>query len=213
VPGVYAASNPVAGGQPALERLMEDLGIPVSSSSFYTSGDEEVARSGYDMVRLSAGGVLTYIGGEHGEASFPVQSRRGTPTLFEAVEACRRAAAAAILPRCGEARLYLMSAQNTNQGLEVCFGYSLNGAVVRMEEGCAARFLVRDGSIVHFSLHLRSYAATGETALLPPLRQAAAAMEAGGLKEAELLLAYVDGGGDRVSPSWAAIRHPMTEGG
>ena len=212
-PAVYAASNPAAGGQSALEGLMEDLGIPVSSSSFYSSGDEEVARSGYDMVRLSAHGVLTYIGGEHGEASLPVQSRGGSPTLFEAVDACRRVAAAAILPRCGEARLYLMSVQNTGQGLEVRFGYSLNGAVVRMEEGCAARFLVREGSIVHFSIHLRSYAATGETALLPPIRQAAAAMEAEGLTGGELLLAYVDGGGDRVSPSWAAVRSPGTEGG
>ena len=212
-PGIYAASNSAAGGQPALERLMEDLGIPVSSSSFYTSGDEEVARSGYDMVRLSAGGVLTYIGGEHGEASFPIQSRSGSPTLFEAVEACRRTAAAAILPRCGDARLYLMSAQNTDQGLEVLFGYSLNGAVVRMEEGCAARFLVREGSIVHFSFHLRSYTSTGETALLPPLRQAAAAMEAEGLTGGELLLAYADGGGGRLSPSWAAVRSSGTEGG
>ena len=212
-PAVYAASNPAAGGQPALEGLMEDLGIPVSSSSFYSSGDEEVARSGYDMVRLSAAGVLTYIGGEHGESGFPVQSRGGSPTLFDSVEACRRAAAAAILPRCGEARLYLMSARDTDQGLEVLFGYSLNGAVVRMEEGCAARFLVRDGNIVRFSLYLRSYTATSEITLVPPPRQAAAAMEAEGLAGGELLLTYVDGGGVRVSASWAAVRSPGAEGG
>lgn len=212
-PAVYTASNPTTGGQSALEGLMENLGIPVSSSSFYTSGDEEVARSGYDMLRLSDNGVLTYIGGEHGEASFPVQSRGGSPTLFDSVEACRQAAAAAILPRCGEARLYLMSARETDQGLEVLFGYSLNGAVVRAEGGCAARFLVREGNIVYFTLSLRSYTAAGETALVPPLRQAAAAMEAEGLAGGELLLTYMDGGGDRVFPSWAAVQRLETEGG
>lgn len=202
-PAVYTAANPMAGGQSALEELMTDLGFSVNSSSFYASGDELVGRSGNDGIRLSDQGVAEYLAGEASD-HFLVPTSQGEATLAESVEACRQLAAATVGSRCGQARLYLISAQETGEGLEVQFGYCLNGTVVRLEEGCAARFLVQDGRITQFKLCFRSYTDSGETSVVMPVRQAIAALEALDLEGEELLLVYSDNGGDKVTAAWAA---------
>lgn len=203
-PAVYNVVNPAAGGQPALEALMTDLGFPVSSSSFYSSGNEQVARSGNDSIRLSDQGVAVYLADEDGGSRFQLPMSGGEVTLLDSAEACRRLAAAALGTRCGQARLYLMSIQAGDDGLEVQFGYHLNGILVRMESGYAARFLIRDGQIVWFELHLRSYIDSGETSVVMPVRQVAAAMEALDLTGEEPLLSYLDTGGETVSAAWTA---------
>ena len=88
------------------------------------------------------------------------------------------------------------------------FGYSLNGAQVRIgEEGWAARFVVEQGQITEFQLWFRSYTDSGTTSVVLPVRQALAAMETKGHEGEELLLVYLDGGGEGlVSASWAAAR-------
>lgn len=203
-PAVYRASNPMIAGQSALEQLLTDLGISVDASNFYPSGNEQVARSGSDSIRLSDQGVAVYEAGEEDGARFQVSARREEATLFESVEACRQLAAATVGAQCGQARLYLMSAQESEDGLIVRFGYSLNGSAVLLEGDSAARFLVRDGQITQFELNFRSYTETGETSMLMPVRQAAAAMEALGLDGEELLLVYGDTGGDTAAAFWAA---------
>ena len=210
--GVYTAANPMTGGQAALEGLMEVLGISVDASSFYTSGNELVARTGDYSLRLSDRGGAEFQSSGTGNI-LPVSLGRGEPSVFSCVETCRRLAAATVGARCGEARLYLMYARETGEGLEVCFGYSLNGSVVRMEEGCAARFLIRDGQVVQFSLNFRTYTAAGTGTRVLPLRQAAAAMEAMGLAGEELLLIYNDTGAETVTAGWAAIDHGRPNGG
>ena len=202
-PAVYRADNPMAGGRAALEALMGDLGFSVDASSFYSSGDEQVARSGNDSIRLSERGVAEYRAGEDSD-HFRIPARLDEPSLFESVEACRQLAAATLGARSGQARLYLMSARETGAGLEVRFGYCLNGAVVRLEQDCAARFLVRGGRIDQFELCFRSYTDNGETSVVLPIRQATAAMNAMGLEGEELLLVYQDTGGEMVTASWAA---------
>lgn len=202
-PPVYTASNPVSGGRADLEGVMSDLGFALDMSSFYTSGDEQVARSDNDDIRLSERGVAKYRAGEDSDR-FQITAQGEKPTLFESVEACRQVAAAALTARSGQARLYLISAQETGEGLEVCFGYCLNGSVVQMEGGCAAWFLVRNGRIDQFELRFRSYTDSGERSVVLPVRQAAAALEAMALKGEELLLVYRDTGGDTVTASWAA---------
>ena len=91
-------------------------------------------------------------------------------------------------------------------GWQVEFGYRLNGIQVRLgEEGWAAQFLVEQGQITYFHLQFRSYTDTGNTSVVLPERQAAAAMEAMGHTGEELLLVYLDNGNDElVSASWAA---------
>ncbi len=210
VPVVYRASNPMLGGRAALEGLMADLGISVDASNFYPTGNEQVARSGSDSIRLSDRGVAVYEAGEGAGAQFQVSARRDQATLFESVEACRQLAAATVGARCGQARLYLMSAQEDKDGLIVRFGYCLNGSAVQLEGDCAARFLVQEGQITRFELNFRNYADQGETSMVMPVRQAAAAMKALGLDGEELLLVYGDGGGDTAEAFWAASGSPLT---
>ena len=203
-PAVYQASNPVSGGQAALEEVMWALGLPVSSSSFYSVGDERVARIGGDNLRLSARGVLEYHA-EEGSTLFTASAQPGEATLYESVETCRRLAAAAVGSSAGQARLYFSALRQGEDGLEVAFDYCLNGVPVRLEEGPAAWFLVEEGRITRFILRFRSYADSGETTVLLPLAQAAAAMEALDLEGEELLLLYTDAGSERVSAGWAAL--------
>lgn len=204
-PAVYQVRNPVAGGQSALERVMEELGLPVGSASFYAAGDEQVARIGGNNLRLSARGVLEYHA-EEDEGLFPISTQGEEPTLFEAVEACRQLAAGGIGINAGQARLYVASVDETEgNGLEVSFDYCLDGVPVRLSEGAAAWFLVENGQITRFELRYRSYTDSGETSAVLPIPQAAAAMEALDLEGGELALIYNDAGGETVSASWAAI--------
>ena len=206
-PPVYTVSNPVSGGRQALEGIMGDLGFASDVSSFYSSGDEQVARSGNDDIRLSGRGIAKYRAGEDSDR-FRITALGETPTLFESVEACRQVASAALSARCGQARLYMISAQETGDGLEVRFGYCLNGSVVQLESGCAARFLVRNGRIDQFELCFRSYTDSGERSVVLPVRQAVAALEALELEGEELLLTYRDAGGDTVTAAWTAAGTP-----
>ena len=198
-PAVYTSSDPVNGGQGALEALVRDLGFSLNSTSFYST-DEQVARSGDDSVRLSDRGVAQYEGGN----LFPVLRQGGAGELFDRVETCRQLALSALGPRCGEARLYLTSVEETPEGWEISFGYSLNGIPVLTEPGYAARFLVREGRIDQFSLYLRSYTASEDSCLVLPPRQGAAALAAQGLGGEELLLTYTDSGGDTLTAGWSA---------
>ena len=88
---------------------------------------------------------------------------------------------------------------------EVCYGYSLSGAAVLLpEDGCAARFTVRNGQIIDYTLRFRRYEETAEHSLLLPERQAAAALEALSPEGRELVVFYTDNGGDTVEADWAA---------
>lgn len=211
-PAVYHAANPVSGGQSALKDLMTDLDISIDASSFYATGAEWVARNESDSLRLSERGVAIYEAGEENSDRFRISAPRGETSIFDSVEACRQLAAVTVGARCGQARLYLMSAQESKEGLVVRFGYSLNGSTVQLEGNCAASFLVKDGQITQFQLNFRSYTSSGETSVVLPALQAAAAMEALGLEGEELLLVYGDSGADTVTASWAAVSNLAGEG-
>lgn len=203
-PAVYNAANPMSAGQGALESLVQDLGFSLNSTSFYST-DEQVARSGDDSVRLSSRGVAQYqYEGRAGDGLFPILRQGEGGVLFDRVETCRRIALSAMGSRCGEARLYLLSVTERPGGLEIDFGYSLNGVPVLLDWGCAARFLVEGDQVVQFSICLRSYTAGDGTSLVLPPRQGTAALLARGLEGEELLLTYADSGGDTLSAGWSA---------
>ena len=172
----------------------------MGSSVFYSAGTEQVVRNGNDTLRLTERGIATYLADRGGVGHFPLSGA----DLFEAVETCRRLAADAMTPRMGEARLYLMSVQEVDGGWQIDFGYCLNGVPVQLDEGSAAQFLVQNGRIDRFTLRLRSYTASGERGSVMPPLQATAALTAKGMEGDELMLAYLDGGGDSVSATWVA---------
>ena len=199
--GTYTASNPVGGGQADLEEIIQDLGFSLNTTSFY-SADEQVARNEDDSVRLSDRGVLVYTAGEN-SGRYTVAGARGMATLEDSVELCRQLVMTTLGARCGEARLYLMSAEATQTGWEIEFGYQMNGVPVRLERGYAARFLVEGEQVTQFTLHFRNYVSGGDTASPLPLRQAIAALVAEGLEGEELVLIYPDSGGDTLTAGWA----------
>ena len=203
-PAAYSAANPMNAGQSALEALVQDLGFSLNSTSFYST-DEQVARSGDDSVRLSDRGVVQYqYEGRTGNGLFPVLRQGEGGALFDRVETCRQIALSAMGSRCGEARLYLQSVTERAGGLEVEFGYSLNGVPVLPDRGYAARFLVKGDQVVQFSVYLRNYTAADESSLVLPPRQGVAALLARGLEGEELLLTYADSGGDTLTAGWSA---------
>lgn len=201
---VYRASNPLAQEADPLGLLMEELYFPSESAAFYTAGDERVARNGEESMRLSQRGVVTYQCDDEDSGRYLIAHEGETATLLEMAEGCRALAQRTLGSRCGQARLYLMGMEETPQGWQVEFGCCIDGIPVQTEEGCTARFLVRNGQILEFSLWLRGYAETGETALLLPEGQAMAAMESLGHAGEELVLIYPDQGGESILPVWAA---------
>jgi len=209
---VYAVSDPMGDGRDSLETLMGYLNISADASSFYSAGSEQVARSESDSLRLSQSGFATYEAGEARSGRFPVPVRGDQITLADAVDACRRLAAATVGSHCGQARLYLSGVTQQEDGLEVCFDYSLSGAPVQLSSGHAARFWVSQGQIVKFELSFRSYAKQAGTAALLPTRQAAAALAVEHPGH-ELLLVYRDAGGDTASADWAAAGTSSQEEG
>ena len=203
VPVVYSATNPIA-GEDRRQALQEQLGFPENSISYPAAG-EYVIRSRNDTLHIAEDGHVTYEAAAEGSDRY----RLSGTGVYEAVEGCRRLAQQTLGQNSGEATLYLISAEENGEGnWLVEFGYSLNGAQVRIgEEGWAARFVVEQGQIIEFQLWFRSYTDSGTTSVVLPVRQALAAMEAKGHEGEELLLVYLDGGGEElVSASWTAAR-------
>jgi hypothetical protein len=202
--GVYAASNPMSGGQAALETLMDELGYHITPGSSYLAS-EWVARSGNDAVRLSAQGVAVFRAGEEGSAHFSTSGQLGDSELLQAAQLCRELVTTILAPRCGEAQLYLQQVQSIAEGWQIDFGYCINGLPVLLREGYAARFVGKNDAITQFTLNFRSFARTEQTAPVVPSLQAAAALEAMGQEGEELALVYRDAGDETVCVDWVAV--------
>lgn len=206
---VYTVSNPVNAGEDSLRELVQNMGFSLNSTNFYST-DDWVARSGDASVRLSDRGVVEYTAGDD-SGTLPVIAEDRN-SLYQSVEACRKIAVSLLNGRCGDAMLYLSGVQETQDGLEIEFEYSLNGIPVCLDQGNAARFTVSNGRIVQFTMWFRSYAPSGTMSAVMPPKQALAAFSALNLEGQELLLTYTDGGGDTVSVGWAARQEAVKEG-
>lgn len=192
----YAASMPLSGaGQTAA--VLEALSFSGSNHAPVNGG--EVYPDGGDRLVVYDNGTVAYRAVHGGK--YPVE-----PGPAGGVDGARTLAERTLGALCGEARLYLMSAKETENGLRVRFGYLLDGSAVYLGgEGWAAEFWVRDGYIVQFTLHFRSYTAGGERALLLPIDKAAAMLPDYTPERRELVVQYRDGGGTEVSPDWVAV--------
>lgn len=208
-PVVYQASNPLE-QESVQEQVRQALDFSANSSVSYVTSDEQVIRSGNDTLRLAFDGTVTFTAAADGSSRYPVAA----PGIYWAVERCRQLATDALGELCGQARLYLMSVEETGtESWQIEFGYLLNGVPVRLgEEGCAARFQVSGGRVSSFVLQFRTYTDSGTTSVVLPQRQAMAAMEAKGHEGEELLLVYLDSGAQQVSASWAAASQWKTGG-
>lgn len=197
---LYGAENPLS-EEESVTALLETLGfadaghVPVSGGVAYPEGGAR--------LEVEDDGTVSYTDGHEGK--YPVSAAGETATVAEVIEAARKLAESTVGERCGEARLYLESVRETEEGWRVRFGYRLNGSAVWLyDEGWSAQFLIREGCVSEFTLHFRSYALRGEEILLLPMDRAAVILP--GLTEEirELVIQYIDRGSFLVTPGWVA---------
>ena len=197
----YAVTAPLA--NPAgVETLLDALSF--NSQNHAPGSDGEVYLDGADRLVVQEGGTVTYRAAQ-GE-KYPVESRDGVASAGQAADGARALAERALSALCGDARLYLLSAEEYGDGWRVRFGYRLDGCAVYLDgEGWAAEFIVRGGYITDFVLRVRSYAADDESVLLLPIDRAAVLLPDLTGEKRELVLRYRDGGGQTAVPRWEAV--------
>ena len=201
-PTVYRASNPLSSLDDTLiGTLQQALSF---QTSYYPIPNGIRIREGQETLEISSTGTVSYSTAEGTASRYPVGSESGYD-VTEIVEATRKMAADTVGSYCAAARLYLMAVEKTDDGLEVRYGYSLNGAEVSLPGGgCAAHFTIQDGQITAFTLCFRRYEDAGQTSLVLQERMAAAALDALSPEGRELLLCYRDNGGETVQAGWVA---------
>lgn len=201
-PGIYRVSNPLTSLD---ETLVGSLQQALSfQTSYYAIPNGIRIREGQETLEISSTGAVSYTTAEGTDSRYPVGGESGSD-LTAVVETTRRMAADTVGRYCGAARIYLMDVTQTDTGLEVRYGYSLNGAEVSLSGGeSAALFTIQDGQITSFTLRFRRYEDSGQTSLVLGERMAAAALEVLEPEDRELVLCYSDSGGDTVQAGWVA---------
>lgn len=205
-PKAYTASSPdLVGDGEALGQLLTALGFQSGVGSAYEAGGGLAINESGDRLRIGGDGTVTFHAGE--EIRYPVAAEGERATGEEAAMAVWTLLEGAAAPWKGDTAFVLAGVEATAAGWTVTFQSRLDGIPVWTgTEGWCARFTVTDGAVSDFTLYLRSYGATEETALIPGQRLAAAAMNApiyekGGKR---LSLSYRDGGGSALTAGWTA---------
>ncbi len=195
-PEVYTVTTPaMLTENSAVETLLDALSFVGQNRAEVSGGVLYV--DGEDTLRFTGSGVVEYIAS--GAEKYPAAEG-----IAGAVEAAWALAEGALIPLCGEARLYLHSARQEEDGsYTVTFGYLLDGCVVELGgPGYAAQFRVSEGSVRGFTLHARTYTRSGQSKLLLPADKAAAALSALTEEEKELVIRYRDDG-TTAEPGWS----------
>lgn len=200
-PLVYTTGNPLLEDNARVGELLSALTFHSQGTQLNpTTGGQLV--EGNDSLRLSEDGLVTFHTIGDSEFRFSLSEN----SVEAALDYVQSLAESTVGAWCGQARLCLAEVNESPEQIEIIFQYCLNGAPVVLSEGqAAARFIVSNGAITDFSLYLRSYTDKGETALVLPALQAAAAMEALDVYGKELTLVYQDSGGEEVSAGWIAM--------
>ena len=208
VPKIYNVSNPISVAA-AMDAMLERLEFPEQTSASYDGAGALVIRNEGDTLRVAADGTVTYEASDGGSGRYGSMGRDAASV----VESCRSLAQQLLGGLQGEANLCLQSVEEEKQGSwTVRLDYTLNGVRVQTNQGCAAEFVVEDGTVARFRLLVRGYQDSGSTSVMLPERQAMAAMAARGHGGEELLLVYLDTGGQTASPCWAAAGELKSEG-
>lgn len=157
------------------------------------------------VLRIGSDGVVSYQGGTAEPSSlYHIPADDGTPTVYAQVSAARALLNALCLDALGDASLYVSGFDRSSGGCTVHFDYMAQGTPIRRSDGGHAASVTIEGqSITAFSLRLRQYTITEEETLLLPM-SLSAAIAAGHHEGCELIIAYVDGGGDTVSAACLA---------
>lgn len=182
--------------------LLSRLGFNPNTQNRYldASGAEVVIEQGRSL-RIRPDGVIVYQSG--GEPALSITAASDTPSRLEAVTEAGALLSRLIASSAGDASLYLESVRQVGGTTVLAFGYQVSGVPIRFADGESAAQVTLSGTdVTSMTLRVRQYTATGENALLLPLRQAlaVAAREEG----AELSLGYVDSGDGSAALEWLA---------
>ncbi len=204
-PLCYRAYNPLEeAGDDLLFSLPDALGFHPQPNSAYRQEDRLVFNEWPDTLNILNKGEVLYEASPAQTPRYPVED----DSPLSALEATWPLAQATVGSRdlVGEAALRLLNVQPLpDGGWQVEYGSTLDAIPVRQgEDAWCARFLIREGAISSYTIRLRGYASTGETSLLLPEAQAAAAQAALGAS-GELLLVYGDPGSSQIlQAQWIA---------
>lgn len=207
-PGSYAVTAPdLAGDTEALEKLLTALGFQSGVGSAYEAAGGLAINESGDRIRVGFSGTVSFhAAGE--EPRYPVISLLEQPSAEEAANAAWALLNRATVPwKEGTTAYVLTGMEETGSGWTVTFHSRLEGVPLRIgEEGWTASFTIGDGQVSDFTLTLRSYTATGETALFPGQRLAAAALGSDSHRDSgkRLTLCYNDMGGPSLTAGWVA---------
>ncbi len=202
--GALNVSNALAGGEDAFLKRAEFN--THTENRFTESSGTVIVREVSSTLYLRPDGVVDYQGGEAlpGSLYYVPAAVEGSPTLAEAAAAAQTLAAALLQDLPGDAALCLSGAQGDESGrYEIVFDLMANGTPIRFSDGSHAAVVTIEGQrISAFSLKARRYTlAEDPTPLLPFSLSAAIARVWNG---AELIVAYVDAGGETAEAAWIA---------
>ena len=177
---------------PDLETLLDRLNFNVHTHVRYPLSDgtvviEEAPRT----LRVHPDGTVRYTGGTSpAEGLLAAAAPREEPGAVEAVLAVGRLVSQ-LHPDAGDAVWYLSGCEETAEGCRVSMDYLVGGVPVYFsDDRPALEAEISGGAIVSFTLRCRRYTQTQESAVLLPVRQAAAVAE--DYPGAYLTLGHVD---------------------
>lgn len=200
---VLSASNALVSGE---ETLLRRAGFNAHTENRFTeSSGTVIVREVSSALYLRPDGTVEYQGASAAPDSiyFIPSAEPGAPTLSEAAAAAQALTATLMQELLGDAALYLSGAQSEDGRCKISFDLMSNGTPIRFSDGSHAAVVTTEGqSITGFTLKARHYSLTEEEALLLPFRFSAAIARV--WNGAELIVAYVDAGGEEVSPVWIA---------
>lgn len=194
---VYVASHPdLSPNSPATIQLLQALAFSGQNSAPISNG--QVYADGEDTLRIYHNGEVVY----HAAQSEKYLCR--STDLDGVLDMVWTLAEAALEPLSGSGRLYLSHIDSRGEHqYTISLGYQLNGCPVQLyADGWTAQFTVEHGVVVAFTLRPRTYANTGQTALLLPQEKAVAALEVLSDQPLELLIQYPDDGSALLNPRW-----------
>ncbi len=179
---------------------------PHTESAYTDSSGSTVIPEVYGTLRLQPDGSVFYQSGSAAAGSlyFISAADPSEPTMTELAAGAQRLVFTLLRDSCGDAELYLSSFAHSGKRCTVTFDYVVGGTPLRFSDGShAAEVVIDEQTVTAFSLRCRSYTLSDVSALLLPVRQAAA-IAAAGYHDAELRVCYEDSGADTVGVNWFA---------
>jgi len=194
LPELYAVVGSNARDGVAAAELMEALGMNSFVASSYVEADgTQVFIENRKTLRISPEGVVTF------RADTADGERGAAEGLTAAVRYAYASATKTIGRSCGSASMMLSGVlTGSADSYTVTFEYCLGTIPVRLSSGSAAQITVNNGVITDARLVLRSYGYSEETAVVLPMKQAAAVAASAGMTPT---LVYSDSG-DQINLVW-----------